>query len=431
MDVICGTDFSSPALAAGEVAAGIARSQGAPLRLIYAIDQTATAGIFGGVTELVVASVRDRLTNEAERLRATGVEVHEELVHGVPDEELIRLSKESSDRLIVVAATGWRSAPFWTLGGVAERTARGAACPVLVVRDGASLNAWLNGERPLRVLVGVDLSAASEAPVRWISQLRKAGPCEVRFSHIFSPVEEMGRLGIRGSLADADPELKSTLTEELALRIRAAGEPDPSIIVRGNLGRPADPLIDLVSEEAADLLIVATRQISPLERTWRGSVSYTALHLSPSSVATVPAGEALGAQTVPRLERILAASDGSEGGRLAIGYALAIAPAGAVVHLIRVVGSDCTAEDRESAKRSLLEGVSREHAGRAEVEVVVSDDPAKAICHAAERTHADVICIATRGRSVIARTLLGSVSEAVAASSRRPVLIVHPGKAAQ
>lgn len=431
MEVICGTDFSTPAVAAGNIAAGIARANGVPLRLIYAIDQTATAGIFGGVTELVVASVRDRLTAEAERLRSTGVEVHEELVHGVPDEELIRLSKESTDRLIVVAATGWRSAPFWTLGGVAERTARGAACPVLVVRDGDALDAWLRGERPLRVLVGVDLSAASEAPVRWIAQLRKAGPCEVRFAHIYSPVEEMARQGRRGSLVDADPELQASLAEELSLRIRAAGEPDPQIIVRGNLGRPADPLINLVSEEKADLLVVATRQISPLERTWRGSVSYSALHLSPSSVATVPAGEALGAQALPRLERILAASDGSEGGRLAIGYALAIAPPGGVVHLVRVVGRDCTPEEQERARQSLLEGVAHEHAGRIEAEVIVSDDPAKAICHAAERTHADVICIATRGRSTIARTLLGSVSEAVVSSSRRPVLIVHAGKAAQ
>jgi nucleotide-binding universal stress UspA family protein len=60
-----------------------------------------------------------------------------------------------------------------------------------------------------------------------------------------------------------------------------------------------------------------------------------------------------------------------------------------------------------------------------EVHVLESHHPAEAICQAAERLSADMICIGTHGRSGIAKALLGSVTHEVIARSHRPTLLAR------
>jgi nucleotide-binding universal stress UspA family protein len=58
-------------------------------------------------------------------------------------------------------------------------------------------------------------------------------------------------------------------------------------------------------------------------------------------------------------------------------------------------------------------------------EVIESGKTAIAICQAAERFDADVICMASHGRSGISKAILGSVAQDVMARSTRPVLVVR------
>ena len=51
--------------------------------------------------------------------------------------------------------------------------------------------------------------------------------------------------------------------------------------------------------------------------------------------------------------------------------------------------------------------------------------PAMAICQAAERFGADLICMGSRGRSGLTKVLLGSVAQGVMAQSKRPVLVLR------
>jgi nucleotide-binding universal stress UspA family protein len=59
-------------------------------------------------------------------------------------------------------------------------------------------------------------------------------------------------------------------------------------------------------------------------------------------------------------------------------------------------------------------------------EVLRSSEPAKALVEAAERLGVDAIVIASHGRGGLARTLFGSVSEAVLRNARAPVFVVRP-----
>lgn len=59
------------------------------------------------------------------------------------------------------------------------------------------------------------------------------------------------------------------------------------------------------------------------------------------------------------------------------------------------------------------------------VHVLFSESAAPAICQAAERLGVDMICIGTRGRSGIAKAVLGSVATSVLSNTGRPVLLAH------
>ena len=59
-----------------------------------------------------------------------------------------------------------------------------------------------------------------------------------------------------------------------------------------------------------------------------------------------------------------------------------------------------------------------------QVEVVAAADAGRAISQAAERLGVDAISLGSGSRSEISRTLLGSVTRTVRASTRRPLLVV-------
>ena len=58
-------------------------------------------------------------------------------------------------------------------------------------------------------------------------------------------------------------------------------------------------------------------------------------------------------------------------------------------------------------------------------ELLHGDDPALALCDLAERTHPELLVVATHGRSGVSRVLLGSVAERVARYAPCPVLTVR------
>ena len=54
---------------------------------------------------------------------------------GVPSHEIVELAKEADIDLIVIAALGYTGSKHFCIGSTAERVARAAPCPVLVVRE--------------------------------------------------------------------------------------------------------------------------------------------------------------------------------------------------------------------------------------------------------------------------------------------------------
>ncbi len=85
------------------------------------------------------------------------------------------------------------------------------------------------------------------------------------------------------------------------------------------------------------------------------------------------------------------------------------------------------ADVREAAERTAADGASLAQAAGFKARGLEAEVAPtwKGIVHAAEEHDASLIVLGSHGRTGLAGVLLGSVAEAVAAHSRRSVLIVH------
>jgi nucleotide-binding universal stress UspA family protein len=389
MTIVCGTDFSEQAAHAVNVAAALSAALSEELKIIYAFDKKSSEQILASAEEVVLATIRQRLGNEVERARHVAASAAGEILTGAPDEVLAEAAGRSGATLLIVSATGSRSASFWTLGSVAERTARTAPCPTLVVRDSEPLVRWIRGERPLRVIVGIDASAASDAGVVWLQGLRKAGPFDVSFVHVYSPVTEAARLGLPTTpIPGEGSEVERRLHGELLERLRGLGEPEPRLILQMNLGRSADPLVILAEEHGADLLVVGSNRRTGIERAKHGSVSYTALHLAKMSVVSVPVHSAAPQRGTagPKRHVILAIRSLDEVPSLLRQAAPLIGPGAAVLALV------ARGTDRAAVEHAV-------QAGAVGAKAIVEEAPAdllEAVLDRARELEADLICASAR-----------------------------------
>ncbi len=442
--IVCGTDFSENADKAAAVADAIARRLGAPCILAHSVDER---GEFSeNLHTRLMNDDRPRLAEHATRLRELGMAFEEKLLRGVPDDGVAHFAAQSGAQLVVVGASVMGS--HWLgrllLGNISARIAESSSVPTLVVHDAAPFLAWARGERTLKIFVGVDFSTSSDAALRWIAELRQIGPCEVIAGYVDWPPDEAARLGVSGpvGLDKNPPEIQRMIERDVREKVaRLLGAENVRVCVRGNAGRADAPLLEMAAESQADLIVIGTHRWHGLSRLRHGSVSRAILRHAPMSVACVPApaAEPVSGPRVRECPRVLVAVDIHEPHGFASRYAYGItAPGGTVrlMHNLEPAGPPDAiptrkepasfAAEAEAKLRALTPHDEEVRGITTEVEVTESRETAAAICAAAERFGADIICIGSHTRPGFTAKALGSVSLAVLQASRRPVLVVWP-----
>ena len=447
MAIVCGTDFSEASNEAVEVARLLAAKTRQPLHLVHALDVPVEARS-NAPDDPILSFAEGHLARRAERLRHSNVRVECHVKVGPPDEVLRDVSSELSASLIVIGALGQRRPGTWQLGSHADRTAERTHVPVLVVREAAAFERWIHGERPLRIVLGVDASLSSETAGRWITELAAFGPCEVVLTHLYWAPEEFHRLGLGGfrNWVDTDPTLTRSLEQEYSERFAALfSTAKVSYRLEPHFGRIGDGLAALAAKEQADLVVVGCHHRGALARAWEGSVSRHVLRCAGTSVACIPAPIDTPELATKTLRSVLVATDFSATGNAAIPLAYSAVTYAGHVHLVHVMETShdpmtpydifASAEQdtpaRAEVRRQLRGLVPRDFGGAAattHVHVLEAKKPYTAICQAAERLGVDLICLGTHGRSGLSRAVLGSVASAVLEQTRRPVLLARPPK---
>ena len=290
--IVCGTDFSATAAEAMEVAAALARRLKTKLLLVH-VEQLRSSLVSDPVIiESAGLRMRCELDREVQRLRDFGVEVEEKNLVGSAFDQLVATATIAKARLMVVGAVGHGFARRLLVGSVAERTAESSLIPTLIVRPGGRLASWVRrGDKRLKVLVGYDFSAASDAALRWVNQLSEIGKFQATVLYSNWPPDEARRLGYEGPLPLAtNPEkIQKDLQRDLENRIAKFLPKQKAIgIVEPGWGTPEGYLFEMATRQHVDLIVVGTHQRQGLGRVLLGSVSRAVLHHAKISVAVVP-----------------------------------------------------------------------------------------------------------------------------------------------
>ena len=291
---MCGTDFSSTAAEATNIAAAMARRLGTELVLVHVEEFYGFAAVDPKLFAEALSGKRTGLDQEATRLRSLGTQVNDKLLSGSAFDQLVAAATDAKGRLIVVGAVGHGLVRRVFLGSVAERTAESSPIPTLVVRPGGGLASWIRGEHALKILVGYDFSAASDAALAWVNQLGEIGKFEATVLYSNWPPDEARRVGYKGPLplvtnpADIQKKLERDLKNRVA---RFLSKQKVTAIVEPGWGTPEGYLFEMASRQKVDLVVVGTHQRHGLGRVLLGSVSRAVLHHAKVSVAVIPPPE--------------------------------------------------------------------------------------------------------------------------------------------
>lgn len=427
--IVCGSDLTPASAGALAVARALARQRGDDEVLLVHVVEGEDRDAGESIPRADIARSRKALEAQAAAIPADdGPGVHTELVLGDPGESLVGFAESEGADLIVIAARGTAgTGSLLRLGTTAEKVIARAHVPVIVIRDPAPFLAWANGERALRVLLGIDDSATCDLGIQWLQALRRMkGDVDVVLGAIYYADETAEKYGLpsRGMI-ERDPELEILIERDMVKRF---GESDGtgvvSAVARRGLGRIGDHVVELAREAKVDAIVVGTSQKTGIGRL--GSVSSIIIHDAPENVVCVPPNAQLRTNAVPPLRSALVATDLSPFANRAVPYAFTLTPNdGGTVHLAHVVKDDAQVDAVELA-RALTALVPVGATQHVESHVVRGDDAALAIAQTASRLGVDVICIASHGRKGLTRALMGSIADRVLRLTNLPVLVLRP-----
>ncbi len=166
-------DGSTRAERAIPVAARIARISGGAVVLVRAVNVASgflpslagEATLVQSALDAGQAAVDEYLAGIKQAPELAGIATETTILLGPASSAILAVAESSQADLIVLCSHGYTGMTRWALGSVAEKVARHAQVPVLVLREAGPVPAGLHPDatRPLRALVALDGSALAKA----------------------------------------------------------------------------------------------------------------------------------------------------------------------------------------------------------------------------------------------------------------------------
>lgn len=444
--VLCATDFSPSSRIAIRLAASLARRRGEALRLFHAVEplgvDPSVAMVANAAWEAeMLTTAQEQLEAIARELRAGGLAVDVGVAQGHAAGVILEAARTAETSLIVVGSHGRTGAARVVLGSCADKVARSAHCPVLVVREaGVDLSRW-ESSAPLRLALATDGSTAGGAVFYWARTAAPTSPENVTLVRVYWPPQEGARYGIDDPWLgnEGHPRLLELIERDLRRDAEAfGGAQSPPVRLQVAVRDGGEELAESAAGLGVDALVIgiARHRLGH----WTPVSPRSVLRAARLPVFCIPEGLQPAARRIPRFRSVLVASDFSDLSKAAILPAYGLLAGGGQAHLCHVWAREpATARpmpappalsDRERAEieqrlRSFVPAEAAEHGIATHVSVLHGDSIAGEILQAAERLDVDAIALASHGRGGLGCLLVGSVAEEVARRSARPVLIVH------
>jgi nucleotide-binding universal stress UspA family protein len=431
MTIICGilldgtgqTDQSTLAVALGLAA----RTNSRHVLAVHVVEGKAHDA---SVLSAAEAKLTHLISEAAIVPHAQHVQISQRVLVGPIAASLAGLAETERATAIVVAAHQRFSQPG--LGSVAAELLTLAPVPAVLVRDPQP---WLDafaGKKQLRILIGVDGSSVCDVALSWVHALNGAVAMHVCLGAVYYADDAAKLYGLSvGNMVDRNPELEGFMSRDMLRRFNAPsprpGQAELTVSAhptRG-LGRIGDHLLDIANEQHCDVVIVGTSQKTGLGKL--GSVSSAVVSGASQSVTCIPPTTSVAMHAAAPMRSVVVATDNSAFANRAVPYAYAIVGSepNAHVHIVYVLDSDDNS-DSSSLRAELQRLIPVDCKAESTIHLIKSDETAAAISSAAARLGVDAICIASHGRTGIARALVGSVADQILRQTRLPVMVIRP-----
>lgn len=288
--ILVATDLGEGSEAVVDTAATLASPAKVELHLLHSLelpwvpaeDVMRRAGFHGHIER-----AEERLEAQAARLRANGLEPATQtvIIYVAHQAILDRAEEVEADLIVLGSHRGARTPRF--LGTTADRVARSASVPTLVVGEPAAFPVGT-------VAVLTDLSAAArqtlETTVAWIDTLAQpreaadGGGREIRVVHVAHPLILAG-----------DPDLAADIRRQLDRQIQeipVAEDPERRVTLRAELlwdEKSVEAVERWVRDQEIGLLVLGTHGGGVVRRALLGSMAYSMARTTPCPVLLVPA----------------------------------------------------------------------------------------------------------------------------------------------
>jgi nucleotide-binding universal stress UspA family protein len=296
----------------------------------------------------------------------------------------------------------------------------------------------MNDERR-PVLVATDLLEGGQEAVRqadgWARKAERdlvvchAIPDPIRLAPLFP------QLGVEAAqlVMEAQQRLRIALTDKLDSEL-GRGSGAVELVIEP--GSPHVVVLDAAKQVRAALVVVGATSKGKVARWLLGSTADQVLRHAPAPVlvarpspssGTLVVGSDLSESALPALKQAVAEARRRDA-RLVAVHCLDIAHPALSAFEPSVVLDDVTLQSiRDTTERVLRAALQRAGGNDADEVVVVDGAPARALIDAASERDAELLVVATHGRSGLARLALGSVAASVARDASCSVLVVPSG----
>jgi nucleotide-binding universal stress UspA family protein len=282
-----------------------------------------------------------------------------------------------------------------------------------------------------RILVPLDGSTTAEAILPHLKRLLRRSDSEVIVMRAANPPPAEDAMALFEASLAAAREYVVGMKERLesqGVRAKAVAR----------LGSPAGAILDTAEEEKATLIAMATHGRTGLARAFLGSVAEHVLRKSPVPVVVVRPfwSYEIGEKAEEKgVKSILLPLDGSETALRAIPEAVEFAKLfQARLVLYRVVEPEGRGKETPLSivREEVEEAAAKVRKAGVEAGVVADrGEPVAEILKAARFHGADLIAMATHGRTGLSRLFGGSVTERILREAEVPMLIVRARKPAK
>ena len=294
MRALIATDGSADAQAAADLLHHLGAPDPTDVTLLYVVEEL--KGLIhhprevGHLKATLQNEARALLREEAARLERYGWSIVAETRNGHAAHKIVDAVTETDADLVVVGSHGHGRLEAFLLGTVTQRVCTHAPTSVLVSRrqkSGAE-PAIAKGERPVRILVAVDGSAAADRAVEFIARLGVDREVSTEVVSVITPQEVMAGdedlVRLWGQERDAAERALATAAEQLGERFAKV-----STAVRE--GDPSMEILAAAKDCNATVIALGGTGHSSIERFILGTVASRVIQHASSSVLLVRPGQ--------------------------------------------------------------------------------------------------------------------------------------------